>query len=355
MSRFLSRKLKDLVPYTPGEQPKTSGYIKLNTNESPFPPSKKAQKAAVEAAKRLQLYPDPTCRQLTEAVAKPLGLAFENLLLTNGSDEILNFAFLAFCDREHPAVFCDITYGFYQVFAQVNGVPCVEVPLKEDFSVDVAKLIQTRGTIFLANPNAPTGLALPLATVEEIVKSDRDRVVVVDEAYVDFGGESAVKLIQKYDNLLVTRTFSKSRSMAGARLGFGAADPGLIADLNAVKYSTNPYNINSMTMAAGLGVMADEAYTRKNCRTVIENRESTAAALRTLGFTVTDSQTNFIFAKHPQCDGELLANKLKEQKILVRHFSDQRIKDYNRITVGTKKQMDALLKAVEEIIKEETK
>ena len=352
MSRFFSEKYKNLVPYTPGEQPKTRQYIKLNTNESPFPPSKKAVEYAAEAARNLQLYPDPECRRLTDAVAERLGVSYDEVLLTNGSDEILNFAFMAFCDKDHPAAFADITYGFYSVFAEINGVPYTKIPLAEDFTIRVEDYYNLGKTIFIANPNAPTGIALTRNQIEEILRRNPDTVVVVDEAYVDFGTESCVPLIRKYDNLLVTQTFSKSRSMAGARLGFGVGCPALIRDLNTIKYSTNPYNINAMTMAAGLGVMEDEAYTKENCQTIIDNREYTAAELTKLGFALTDSRTNFVFARHPGMDGGEIYRALKERGILVRHFDAERIADYNRITIGTREQMDTLLHTLRTILEE---
>ncbi len=352
MSRFFSSRHSALVPYVPGEQPQDMDYIKLNTNESPFPPSDKAVALAAEAAGRLHLYPDPDCRELTGELASLLGVDPAEVLLTNGSDEILNFAFMAFCDGEHPAVFPDITYGFYKVFAALNGVPYTEIPLKEDFSVDVEGLMAQKGTIFLANPNAPTGLLLSTGVIEQILQSDPDRVVVVDEAYIDFGGESCVPLIHQYDNLLVTQTFSKSRSMAGARLGFGVGCKALLQDLNTLKYSTNPYNINRMTMAAGLGTLQDEDTTRRNCQTVIENRSYTADKLRELGFVMTESATNFLFAKHPQIAGKELYQKLKARGVLVRHFDTDRLTDYNRITVGSREQMDTLITQVQEIVRE---
>ena len=352
MSKFFSQKLSALTPYTPGEQPKERKYIKLNTNESPFPPSEKAIKAAFEAAKSLQLYSDPEQRALTGAVAENLGVDYENVLLTNGSDEILNFAFMAFCDDKSPAVFADLTYGFYKVFAQLNGVPYEEIPLKDDFTIDINDYVGINKTIFIANPNAPTGIILSVDEIEKIVKSNPDNVVVIDEAYIDFGGDSCVPLIKKYDNLLVTRTFSKSRSMAGARLGFGVGCKELIADLNTIKYSTNPYNVNSMTASAGLGTMADEEYTLKNCKAIIENREYVTRELRALGFEMTDSMTNFVFVKHPRVSGEDVYKKLRERGILVRHFSTPRICEYNRITVGSMDEMRALAEAIKEIIKE---
>lgn len=350
MSKFFSQKLSALTPYTPGEQPKERKYIKLNTNESPFPPSEKAIKAAFEAAKSLQLYSDPEQRALTSAVAENLGVDYENVLLTNGSDEILNFAFMAFCDDKSPAVFADLTYGFYKVFAQLNGVPYEEISLKDDFTIDINDYVGINKTIFIANPNAPTGIILSVDEIEKIVKSNPNNVVVIDEAYIDFGGDSCVSLIKKYDNLLVTRTFSKSRSMAGARLGFGVGCKELIADLNTIKYSTNPYNVNSMTAAAGLGTMADEEYTLKNCRTIIENREYITRELKALGFELTDSMTNFVFAKHPRIAGEAIYKGLRERGILVRHFSTPRICEYNRITVGSMDEMRALVEAIKDIL-----
>ncbi|MBO5060758.1 MAG: histidinol-phosphate transaminase [Clostridia bacterium] len=350
MSRFFSNKYSQLIPYTPGEQPKDTKYIKLNTNESPYPPSEKAQEYAAEAAKNLQLYPDPECRQLTEALAKGLGVSSDEVLLTNGSDEILNFAFMAFCDDSHPAIFPDITYGFYSVFAEINGIPYEEIPLSGDFTININDYIGINKTIFIANPNAPTGIALKTSQIEEILKSNPDNIVVIDEAYVDFGNESCVPLIHKYDNLLVTQTFSKSRSMAGARLGFGVASKALIQDLNTIKYSTNPYNINRMTMAAGLGVLEDEEYTQKNCKAITENRSYTADELKKLGFSLTESGANFVFAKHDSFDGKELYLKLKERGILVRHFDKPKISQYNRITIGTKEQMQTLIETIKSIL-----
>lgn len=352
MSRFFSKKYDKLTPYTPGEQPRERKYIKLNTNESPFAPSEKVVARVAEAARNLQLYSDPTCRALHEKLAEVLGVAPDEVLSTNGSDEILNFAFMAFCDDEHPAAFADITYGFYSVFAELNGVPYDTIPLREDFSIGVEDYIGIGKTIFIANPNAPTGIALSPCEIEKILVSNPDNVVVVDEAYVDFGGESCIPLIKKYKNLLVTGTFSKSRSMAGARLGFGVACPELIADLNTIKYSTNPYNVNSMTMAAGIAMLEDEETTRKNCETIMENRAWAAAEMKKLGFRMTDSKTNFLFAMHPDMDGAAVYAKLREKGILVRHFSTPRIAAYNRITVGSRVEMETLIAALKQILEE---
>ena len=352
MSRFFSPKYSSLTPYTPGEQPQERKYLKLNTNESPFPPSPLAQRLARDAAGDCQLYSDPECRALVNTAAESFGVEKENLLFTNGSDEILNFAFMAFCDSEHPAVFPNITYGFYPVFAELNNIPYKEIPLKDDFSIDINDYIGINKTIFIANPNAPTGIALSKADIEKIVASNPDNVVVVDEAYVDFGAESSVSLTQKYDNVLVCQTFSKSRSLAGARLGFGIGSKALINDLNTIKYSTNPYNINRMTMAAGIGALCDEEYFEKNCLKIAENREQTVRELQKLGFWVTDSKANFIFAKSDKIGGKDLYLSLKEKGVLIRHFETPLLKDYNRITVGSKEQMEGFIKTVWEILEE---
>ncbi len=353
MSRFLTDKQKNLVPYTPGEQPKILNLIKLNTNESPYPPAPQVVAAAEEEAGRLHLYPDPTCSALCEAFAKRCGVDADEVIAVNGSDEILNFAFMAFCDEDRPAVFPDITYGFYPVFADLNHVPYTEIPLEEDLSVNPEQYTGIGKTIFLANPNAPTGIALSRDTVERIVASNPDSVVVVDEAYVDFGAETCIPLIKKYDNLLVTQTFSKSRSMAGARLGFGVGCKDLIRDLNTVRYSTNPYNINRMTMAAGIATLKYDEITVENCNAVRKTRAKTAEAMKKLGFEMTESTANFLFAKHPGVDGKELYLRLKDRGILIRHFDKARICQYNRITVGTPEQMNALIGAIKEILEEQ--
>ena len=352
MSRFLSSKYALLEPYTPGEQPKTRVLTKLNTNESPFPPMPEVVAAVKKEAEILQLYPDPDSTELRKALAKRFEVDPDMIICNNGSDETLNFAFMAWCDATHPAVFPDITYGFYPVFAALNGVPYSEIPLKDDFTVDPAQYRAVGKTVFIANPNAPTGIALSLRDVETLLQTNPDNVVVVDEAYVDFGAESAVRLVDRYDNLLVVQTFSKSRSMAGARLGYGIGSAQLIADLNTVKYSTNPYNINRMTAAAGLASLQHEDVTRRNCRTVTENRAYTTAALKEMGFVCTDSKANFIFAKSDRIGGKALYTELKKRGVLIRHFEKPRIADYNRITVGSREQMDVFLDTVRQILEE---
>lgn len=354
MSGFLSGKYSALTPYVPGEQPKERKYIKLNTNESPFPPAPGAIKLAAEEAERLNLYSDPECRELVGAAADFFGLEENQLLFTNGSDEILNFAFMAFCDSDHPAVFPDITYGFYPVFAALNGVPYEEIPVKDDFSIDPEDYIGVGKTAFIANPNAPTGLVLPLRDIERIVRSNPDNVVVVDEAYIDFGGESAIGLIDKYKNLLVCRTFSKSRSMAGARLGFGAGDAELIQDLNTIKYSTNPYNVNRMTMAAGVGSLLDREYFERTVSKIKAARDFTARELRALGFTFNDSGANFLFVSPPKIGGAALFKALRERGILVRYFDKPRLREHIRVSIGSREEMEAFIEAAKEIL-EETK
>ena len=350
MSRFFSEKYSSLTPYTPGEQPRDQRYIKLNTNESPFPPSPLAQRYAGQDAGKLELYSDPTCAALAAKAAEVLGVEEDEIIFSNGSDEVLNFAFMAFCDESHPAVFPDITYGFYKVFARLNGIPYEEIPLKEDFSIDVQDYVNRKGTIFIANPNAPTGLYLTPEQIETIVRSDSDRIVVIDEAYIDFGGETAIPLTKKYDNLLVVQTFSKSRSMAGARLGFAAGCKSLIQDLNTIKYSVNPYNVNRMTMAAGLGALEDGDYFRANCHQIMDNRTWTVNALAGLGFTTLDSMTNFVFTKSDAISGKALYLKLKENGILVRHFDTPRLTDFIRVTVGSAGQMAAFIDTTRKIL-----
>ncbi len=352
MSRFFSERFAALIPYTPGEQPKDTKYIKLNTNESPYPPSPATVAAASAEAGRCELYSDPTCAALTEKAAEYFGVGKENVILTNGSDEVLNFAFMAFSDEAHPIAFADITYGFYSVFAELSRIPYRTVALKDDLSINPLDYIGTRENIVIANPNAPTGIYMPLSDIEKIVASNPERVVIIDEAYIDFGGESAVPLTKKYKNLLVTQTFSKSRSLAGARLGIGIGDASLIADLNTIKYSTNPYNVNRMTAAAGYAALCDDDYYMNNAKEIAKNREYLQKELRALGFECTDSSANFVFAKSNEIGGEELYLSLKAHGILVRHFERERISDYNRITVGTREQCECLIDKIHEILKE---
>ena len=338
MSRFFSEKHASLAAYTPGEQPQDRRYVKLNTNESPFPPSPAVVQAAAQEAARLQLYSDPESTLATKAVADRYGVTPDMVLLTNGSDEILNFAFLAYGDKRNGFVCPDITYGFYPVFAAVNHVPLREIPLTEDFQVNVSDYCGVGANVVLANPNAPTGRMLSLNEIEQIVRTNPDHIVIIDEAYIDFGGVSCVPLVHKYENLLVTQTFSKSRSLAGARLGFGVGNAALIRDLNTIKYSTNPYNVNRMTAACGAAAIRDNAYYAANAAVIQANRAYTALALRARGFTVLDSAANFLFIRAPQCSGEALYRGLKARGVLIRHWQKARIRDWCRVTIGTPKE-----------------
>jgi len=356
MSKFLNRKYENLEVYTPGEQPQDMQYIKLNTNESPYPPSPGVIKAINRPEiENLRLYPDPECNVIKEKLAKLYDVKKENVYLSNGSDDILNFAFIAFTSGETTAIFPEITYGFYQVFADLNSAPYKKIPLKEDFSINYKDYCNAEGMVVIANPNAPTGISLSIDEITEILETNRDNIVLIDEAYVDFGGESCIPLIKKYDNLLVVQTFSKSRSMAGARLGFAIANEDIIKDLERIKYSTNPYNINRLTMKAAEAAIDENDYYMQKCSEIISTREKTAFELKTLGFTVLPSLSNFLFVKSNEIDGETFYKELKSRGILIRHFTTETIKDFNRVTIGTKEQMEAFIKEVKEILKERGK
>ena len=350
MSRFLKARYQTLDAYVPGEQPRDMEYIKLNTNESPYPPAPSVVKAlGEEDVALLRLYSDPTCKVLKQKLADLYEVKPENIFLTNGSDDILNFAFMAFAG-EAGAVFPDITYGFYPVFSELHGIQYRQIPLKEDFSLNYRDYLGTNALVVIANPNAPTGMSIPVWQIEEILKANPDNVVVIDEAYVDFGGESCYPLLERYENLLVVRTYSKSRCMAGARLGYAIGAAGLIEDLEKIRYSTNPYNINRLTMRLGEATVDAENYYREKCREIISTRQWTGEELKKLGFTVLPSDANFLFAKTDAMDGEELYQKLKKNGVLVRHFTKERIKDYNRITIGTKEQMKRFISIVKDIL-----
>ncbi len=353
MSKFLDERYSSLAAYVPGEQPQDKKYIKLNTNESPYPPSPETLAAVnVSETESLRLYPDPDGRILTKKIADLYGVESENVFLANGSDDILNFAFMAYCANGRKSYFADITYGFYSVFANLHGSDYTEIPLEEDFSIDADKFCGVDGGVFIANPNAPTGLALSLEKVEKIIRSNPGNVVVIDEAYVDFGAESAVNLVEKYDNLIVVQTFSKSRSMAGARLGFAIGNKEIIGDLHKLRYSTNPYNINRLTLVAGAACIDSQSYYNENCKKIMKTREYTKTELEKLGFSVLPSKANFVFAQSPSIDGGDLYLKLKEKGILIRHFTSERIKNFNRITIGTPEEMQIFIEKVKEITEE---
>lgn len=354
MSRFIDKKYVSLEAYIPGEQPRDKKYIKLNTNESPYPPSPAVLEAVnSNEAAELRLYSDPTSKRLKTAIAEYLGVREDMVFVSNGSDESLNFLFMAFCEK--GAAFADITYGFYKVFAELYGKKMNIIPLKGDFTIDTDKFTESCETVFIANPNAPTGIFLPLTEIEKLLLSNRDRLVVVDEAYIDFGGESAVPLLGKYDNLAVVQTFSKSRQLAGARIGFTVASPGIIAGLEKIKYSTNPYNVNRLSELCGTLAMKDRAYFDKTRNMIIKTRDKTKEELAARGFEITQSDANFLFVKCPYCSGRDFYKKLKERGILVRYLGGERTEDYVRVTVGSDCEMDSFIKAADGIKKETQK
>ena len=351
MSRYLKEELQALRAYTPGEQPQDQAYIKLNTNESPYPPAPSVAAAITrQEVEQLRLYSDPTGAELKGKLAGLYGVEPENVFLSNGSDEVLNFAFLAF--GAEGVAYPDISYGFYPVFAQLYQLDAVEIPLKEDFTVDYRDYCGIGRMVVLANPNAPTGRSIPVAEIRQICQTNPDHVVLIDEAYVDFGGETALPLVQEFDNLLVIRTFSKSRCLAGGRLGYAFGSRALIEDLEKIKYSTNPYNLDRLTLRLGVATVEAEDYYREKCAAICRTRQWTAGQLEAMGFQVLPSLTNFLFAKTEAMDGEVLYQALKRRGILVRHFSNPRICQYNRITIGTQAQMEQLVQTLKEVLYE---
>ena len=352
MSRFLVDRLQTLAPYVPGEQPQDQQYVKLNTNESPFPPSPHVLQALNKAIiSQLNLYPDPLCKTLCETLAAEYRLQAENVFVGNGSDEVLAFAFMAYGDQRGFA-FPEISYGFYPVYARLYGLEPAAIPLNKDFSIPAEKFLGLGKPIAIANPNAPTSLAMPLSDVERILQTNPDSVVLIDEAYIDYGGESSLPLLKRYPNLLIVRTYSKSRSLAGGRLGYALASKEIIDDLNRVKHSFNPYSINSLTMLAGIEAMRDTAYFSECISATVAQREKTKADLRKLGFTVLDSASNFLFASTPYMTGEQYYKGLKQKGVLVRYFDIPKLKDYVRITIGSEAQMHTLLQKTQELFKE---
>lgn len=346
---FLLEKHRNLPAYVPGDHEEGDGFIRLNTNESPYPPSPAVRAAVDKEIGRLNYYNDPDCTALREALAGLYGLAPDQVIAGNGSDELLYLAFIAFADGEHPIALPDITYGYYDLFAASLGVPLVRKPLREDFSINYRDYLNIGQTVLFPNPNAPTGLALPLEQIEEIAKSNPDSVVIVDEAYVDFGGETCLPLIDRYPNLLIVRTFSKSRSLAGARLGYAFAQRALIAALHTVRNAVNLYSVSRMAQAAGVVAVAENDYYMANCRKIIEARDYTTQMLRAQGFDVLSSLGNFVFARPRAMSAGTLAERLRERGILVRHWDKERIGDYLRITIGTMQEMQALEAAIEMI------
>lgn len=352
MSRFFTPTLSALEPYTPGEQRKIPNLVKLNANENPYPPSPAVAAAVAGAVEGLRLYCDLTEADLCAAIAEQEGLPADHILCGNGSDENLLLAIRAFCDEKTPLAYADITYSFYPVLCQLLGVPAHILPVREDFTLDLTAYYGLGETIVIANPNAPTSLLAPVADIEEVVRRNPDNIVIVDEAYVDFAGEGAscLPLVPKYDNLIVVRTFSKSRSLAGARLGYCAAQPALIADMNRIKFSYSPYNISSLNQAAGAAAMRDDAYFRDTVEKICQTRQETADALRLRGFTVLDSATNFLFARPAAKPAREIFEALRERGVLIRYFSAPRIDSWLRITIGTPEQMQRFFAELDDIL-----
>lgn len=355
MSQFWSPSVRSLTPYVPGEQPQVDNLIKLNTNEHPLGPSPRVLQAIKAAASdRLRLYPDPEALALKSAIAKHHGLAVDQVFVANGSDDVLNLAFFAFFRQDRPLLFADLSYGFYPVYCQVHGISYHLVPLADDFTIRVEDYLgeghPRAGGIVIANPNAPTGLSLSLDCIERVLSGNPDVVVLVDEAYVDFGGQSAVSLIDRYPNLLVVHTMSKSRSLAGLRVGFAMGSATLIEGLEIVKNSTNSYPLDQLAQAGALAAIEDDAYFQMACQMVVQNRQWLTEQLAALGFEVLPSHANFVFARHPGHRGEALAHWLRERAILVRHFNKPRIADFLRITVGTSEQCRSLIEALKDCL-----
>lgn len=351
MNRFWSRRIQDVVPYTPGEQPRGKNFIKLNTNECPYPPSPKVTEAIRRAAgDSLRLYPDPECTELRAAIARREGLQISQVFCGNGSDEVLAFAFQAFFDPEQEVVFPKITYSFYPVYTDFFGLRRREVPMNPDFSHPIDLLCGNNGGVVLANPNAPTGIAVGLDTVERLLRANPDVVVIVDEAYIDFGAHSAVELIGRYPNLLVVQTSSKSRALAGLRVGWAMGDAGLIDGLRCVRDSVNSYTVDRLAQIGAAAAIEDEEYFQSIRRRVMDTRAWADNTLKGKGFTVIRSQANFLFVSHPRHPGRELLDGLRAQGIIVRWWDKPEIRNWLRVSIGTREEMESLVKALDKLI-----
>ncbi len=340
-----------LTPYVPGEQPKLDNLVKLNTNENPYGPSPKVLEAIRgELSDALRLYPDPNAERLKRAIADYYGVSPTQIFVGNGSDEVLAHVFQALFQHAAPLLFPDITYSFYPVYCGLYGVEFVTIPLASNFTLRIDDYLRPNGGIIFANPNAPTGCLLPLADIERLLKQNRDSAVVVDEAYIDFGGETAVVLVDRYPNLLVTQTLSKSRSLAGLRVGFAIGHPELIEALERVKNSFNSYPLDRLAIAGAVAAFADRDHFEHTRQTIIANREQLSAALRERDFEVLPSAANFVFARHPRRDAAELATALRQHSVIVRHFRQPRIEQFLRITIGDPEQNAALLVALDEVL-----
>lgn len=341
--RAFEANIRKVVPYVPGEQPKRTKMIKLNTNENPYPPAPGVAKALKELdADRLRLYSDPTCQILVDSLAEHYGVGNDQVFVGVGSDDVLAMAFMTFFNSDKPVLFPDITYSFYPVWADLLRIPYECPKLDENFKIRKEDYYRENGGIVIANPNAPSAIAEPLEFIEDILQHNPDVIVIVDEAYVDFGTESALALLEKYDNLLVVQTFSKSRAMAGMRIGFAIGSPLLIKYLNDVKYAYNSYTMNTPSLVCGVEAVKDDAYFKDIVNKIVETREYSKEELKALGFEMTDSKANFLFVTHPQVPAREIFEALKAQDIFVRYFNKERLDNYLRITIGTREEMDAL-------------
>jgi histidinol-phosphate aminotransferase len=351
MSKYWSTVVKELKPYVPGEQPKQQNLIKLNTNENPYPPSPMVLEAiGSQTNEILRLYPDPNCDALKSAIADYFNLENKQVFVGNGSDEILGLAFLSFFKQEYPILFPDITYSFYEVYCDLFQISHNRIPLTDTFDISLSMYETKNGGIIFPNPNAPTGRLIPLQSIETLLKKNTESVVIVDEAYIDFGGETAVPLISVHPNLLVVQTLSKSRSLAGLRVGMAMGNEDLIQGLDRAKNSFNSYPLDRLAIAGAVAAMQDHAYFQETCRQVIETREQTVSELEKVGFSVLPSKTNFIFIRHESLGAGALFSQLRERGILVRFFDKPRINEYLRVTVGTRSDMNALVTALQQIL-----
>lgn len=353
MSTYLSKLAATIEPYTPGEQPRDKKYIKLNTNESPYPPSPRAIEAIrEEAGECLRLYPDPECSDLRNSLADYYGVDYKQVFVSNGSDEILAFCFQAFFNPGRSILFPDITYSFYPVYASLFGIDYQTVPLNDDFSVPVEEFTKENGGIILANPNSPTGRMIAVQDIEKILNCNKESVVIVDEAYIDYGGESVVELISEHPNLLVVQTFSKSRALAGLRVGFALGNKELIEGLERIKNSFNSYTLDRLALVGAQAALLDEEYFQKTRDMVMTTREETIRQVKERGFIVVESAANFIFISHPRCNARVIFMKLRERGILVRYYNQLRINNFLRVTIGTGAEMQEFIKALDCILRE---
>lgn len=343
--------LRTIDPYVPGEQPQLKDMIKLNTNENPYPPSPKVKEALDKfEVDALRLYPDPDSALLVEALAKRYGVGNDQVFVGVGSDDVLAIAFMTFFNSKKPILFPDITYSFYDVWATLFNIPFERPALDDDFNLVAADYYKENGGVVIANPNAPTGIRQDESFLRNIIEHNRDVVVIIDEAYTDFSGESALSLTKEYDNVLIIQTFSKSRSMAGMRIGYAMGNPELIKAMNDVRFSYNSYPMTRLSVALGVAAIEDEDYFQKTTKQIIETREWTKEKLKELGFTFGDSKTNFIFAKHETADAEDIFAKLREKHIFVRHFTSERIRNYLRISIGTREEMETFIGELRNIL-----